>query len=248
MSPAAGRAPTAVARGPRAAASGGRPAAGSILGRDVRHLIPPRDAVPGMVALAGGDLDVWERAAPHLDVRDNDSHTLYSYGLATALVTQVPQARPEIVLPAILLHDTGWSTVPEEEVLEAIAPQARRPELIRAHEIAGARIAREILTDLGHPAGDVEEIVAIIDGHDTRAEAISVNDACVKDADKLWRITPHGLATVRRWFGLDAEEVLRIVSARTHDHLHTDAGRAIARALGALAGIDLSAQRQALGG
>lgn len=230
----------------RVAASDERPAAASTLGREVSHLIPPREAVPGMVTLAGTDLAVWERAAPYLGVRDNDSHTLYAYGLAAALVTQVPHARPEIVLPAILLHDTGWSTVPEDEVLEAIAPQARRPELIRAHEVAGARIAREILTDLGHPAGDVEEIVAIIDGHDTRAEAISVNDACVKDADKLWRITPHGLATVGRWFGLDAEETLRIVSARTHDHLHTDAGRAIARALGALASVDISPERAAL--
>src|SRR3546814_5085217 len=69
-----------------------------------------------------------------------------------------------------------------------------------AHEIAGARIAREILTDLDHPGEEIDEIAAIIDGHDSRAEAISIDDACVKDADKLWRITPHGLATVRKWF------------------------------------------------
>jgi HD superfamily phosphodiesterase len=218
----------------------------SQLGRDVGHLVPPRSAVPGLVELTGRDRAVWERAAAYLHVRDNDVHTLYSYGLATALLARTPEARAEVVLPAILLHDTGWSTVPEDDVLEAIAPQARRPELVRAHEVAGARIAREILTDLGHDAEDVEEIAAIIDGHDSRREAISVNDACVKDADKLWRITPHGLATVQRWFGLDAEEALRLVSARTHEHLHTEAGRAMAAALGAVAAVDLSPERLAL--
>ncbi|MHB1064316.1 MAG: HD domain-containing protein [Georgenia sp.] len=199
-----------------------------------------------MVALGDRDRAVWDRAAEHLHVRDNDVHTLYSYGLATALLARTPAARPEIVLPAILLHDTGWSTVPEDEVLEAIAPQARRPELIRAHEVAGARIAREILTDLGHAPGDVEEIARIIDGHDTRPEALSVDDACVKDADKLWRITPHGLATVQKRFGLTADEALRIVGSRTHEHLHTGAGRAIGRALGALAGIRIGPELAAL--
>ncbi|MFD1505744.1 HD domain-containing protein [Georgenia yuyongxinii] len=194
------------------------------------------------MTLTERDRALWEWAAGYLHVRDNDAHTLYSYGLATALVARTPSARPEIVLPAILLHDTGWSTVPEEDILEAIAPQARRPELVRAHEIAGARIAREVLSELGHDEADVEEIVEIIDGHDSRAEALSVNDACVKDADKLWRITPHGLATVQRWFGLDADEALRIVSARTHEHLHTEAGRAMAGAMGALASIELTAE------
>ena len=33
----------------------------------------------------------------------------------------------------------------------------------------------------------VEEVVAIIDGHDSRRHALSRNDELVKDADKLWR-------------------------------------------------------------
>ncbi|MCK6210117.1 HD domain-containing protein [Georgenia sp. EYE_87] len=224
--------------------AGARPT--SLLGRDIGHLVPPGAAVPGLVTLTGCDRAVWESAAGYLRVRDNDSHTLYSYGLATALLAQTPEARAEVVLPAILLHDTGWSAVPEEHILEAIAPRARRPELVRAHEIAGARIAREVLTDLGFASADIEEIVAIVDGHDSRAEALSVDDACVKDADKLWRITPHGLRTVQRWFGLDADEALRLVSIRTHAHLHTAAARAMAGALGALASIDLTAERAAL--
>jgi hypothetical protein len=223
-------------------------ALGSMLGRDISHLIPPAGEIPGIVAMPSRDQEVWERAVGHLHVRDNDAHTIYAYALASALLSDVPEARADIVLPAIILHDTGWSGVPGDQVLEAIAPAARHPELVRVHETEGARIASEILADLGFPEADAAEIVGIVDGHDSRKNALSASDACVKDADKLWRITPHGLSTVQRWFGLDAGQALRLVSARTHDHLCTDAGRAMARVLGAVASTNLAPQRLALDG
>ena len=221
---------------------------GSLLGRDISHLIPPADGVPGLVAMPSRDQEVWERAVGHLDVRDNDVHTIYAYGLATALLSGVPEARGDIVLPAIILHDTGWSAVPDDQVLEAIAPAPRHPELVRVHEAEGARIAGGILADLRFPEADAAEIVGIVDGHDSRKDALSASDACVKDADKLWRLTPPGLSAVQRWFGLDASQALRLVSARTHGHLCTDAGRAMARVLAAVASINLAPQRLALDG
>ena len=69
---------------------------------------------------------------------------------------------------------------------------------------------RRILTEVGLPAEHVDEICAIIDGHDTRHEPISVNDAVVKDADKIWRVTPHGRRVVNDWFGLNNEQSLRL--------------------------------------
>lgn len=65
----------------------------SMLGRDISHLIPPADGVPGIVAMPSRDQEVWERAVGHLHVRDNDVHTIYAYGLATALLSDVPAAR-----------------------------------------------------------------------------------------------------------------------------------------------------------
>ncbi|MFE3291020.1 HD domain-containing protein [Rhodococcus sp. NPDC059234] len=215
-----------------------------LLDRDVSEFVPAQ--VPGLIAMAPAEQAVWDRAAAHLHVRDNDVHTVYSFGIAAALVGLVDGARAEVVLPAILLHDTGWSRVPEDQVLEAIAPQPRHPELIRVHEIEGARIARAVLEDLGRDPAVVDEVVDIVDGHDSRIEAISPSDAVVKDADKLWRLTPHGLATVQRWFGLGPDQALRLVGARTHEHLHTEPARAMARALAAIASIDLSPQRRAL--
>jgi hypothetical protein len=216
------------------------------LGRDIRSHIPVAHDVSGIVALPPEDDAVWRRAAPHLSVRNNDSHTLYAYGLAHALLARTPEADAAIVRPAILLHDTGWSKVPDAEILEAIAPGGGRPDLVRRHETEGARIARDVLASLGHEPAIVDRVVEIIDGHDSRAEALSVEDAIVKDADKLWRVTPHGIRIVSGWFDLTADESLRITAARVQSALFTDAGRAMAAALIAVASIDLAPQRDGI--
>ncbi len=214
------------------------------LGRDVRSKIPASDVVPGVFEMAERDLAIWAHAKEFLTTRDNDGHSLYAYGIAKALLSQIPEADEHIVLPAILLHDTGWSTVDERENLEAIAPgkDGSREHLVVQHEKEGAKIARKILEAVGLPESDIAEIVAIIDGHDTRLTAISLNDSIVKDADKIWRVTPHGRRVVKDWFGLDDREALLLCAYRAYNELFTEQGRAMSRALVSVACIDLSVQ------
>ncbi len=124
-----------------------------------------------------------------------------------------PEADASIVLPAILVYDIGWSQVPPGEVLPAIASGGGRPELALLHEKEGARLAAGILADVGYGHGQAEQIMSIIDGHDSRVAALNVADQIVKDADKTWRLTPHGLDTVMDWFGLDRAQALQLCSA-----------------------------------
>ena len=180
-------------------------------------------------------------------MRDNDVHTLYSYAIARALLDLIPTADPEVVLPSILLHDAGWSQVPADDVLAAIAPGGGRPDLVLMHEKEGAAIARRVLRALGRDGDVVDAVAAIVDGHDSRREAISLDDAVVKDADKLWRLTPHGLDTVMDWFGLTRDEAHRLVASRVHDHLLTDEARTMARILGAVASTDTGPELARLG-
>jgi HD superfamily phosphodiesterase len=214
------------------------------LGRDVTNKLPERSTVPGLFELTSRDAAIWALAKDKLRTRDNDAHCLYAYGIARALLSQIPEAQENIVLPAILIHDIGWSTVDERENLEAIAPDrdGSRNHLVVQHEKEGAKIAREILTEVGLPASDVDEICNIIDGHDTRHQPISVNDSLVKDADKIWRVTPHGRRVVNDWFGLNNEQSLRLCAFRSYNELFTDAGRAMSRVLVSLACIDQSPQ------
>src|SRR3984957_9681948 len=127
------------------------------------------------------DIAIWLQAKHWLNVRSNDEHTLISYRLARALLRRHPEAGDRIVLPAVVLHDVGWKMFPEEKLAQAVGPNAKHPELQRAHEIEGARIARGLLECLAVPEVPIEPVIAIIDGHDTRKEAISLEDALMKD-------------------------------------------------------------------
>ncbi|MEZ2389709.1 HD domain-containing protein [bacterium RCC_150] len=218
------------------------------LGRDLAASIP--STAEGVRSL-GDDLDgelarIWPLAIVHLRVRSNDAHTLYAVAIARSLLEAHPEADAAIVLPAIMLHDVGWSKVPPNEVLEAIAPGGGRPELILLHEKEGARLAGEILATVGVQPDRAARIIEIIDGHDSRREALSIEDAIVKDADKTWRLTPHGIDTVMDWFGLDRGQALRLCSSRVHSHLFTDAGKALARGLAAIESASLWPERAAV--
>ena len=171
---------------------------------------------------------LWRDAAPLLAVRSNDTHTLYCYRFARALCAVHPEADPEIVLPSILLHDIGWSTVPPDKLLSSFGPHMQYPELRRQHEVEGARLARGILGAAGYPATRIDDIVRIIDGHDTRNQALSLEDGLVKDADKLWRYTPHGLETVRGWFGYDPGRQLALLDDWTATRFFDAAARHMA--------------------
>ena len=99
---------------------------------------------------------------------------------------------------------------------------------------------------LGRDPLVVRRIVDIIDGHDSRQTSLSPEDAVVKDADKLWRVTPHGIVIVCGWFGLTREESLRITSARVQDSLFTEPARAMARGFAAIGSIDVAPEREGL--
>lgn len=214
--------------------------------QEVAAKIPPAVDVAGVFGLSTLERRIWSLAKKYLDVRNNDVHSLYAYGIARQLLTLVPEADPDVVLPAILLHDTGWSQVPRELVLSAIAPGGGRPDLVRTHEVEGARIAVEILEGVGYDPELIQQVAAIVDGHDSRREAHSATDAVVKDADKIWRLTPHGITTVMGWFGLSHEQAHRLCGYRVHDHLFTDPGRIMAAGFAAIASIDDEPERTAL--
>ena len=157
------------------------------------------------------DQIIWEKAKPYLDVRNNDEHTLFSYYWAKKLVELFPDSDANVVLPAILFHDTGWKRIPKEKLFEAFGPNNKYPELTRQHELESVEIAQKELNKLNFKTSQIEQICALIDGHDTTKKERSLNDAVLKDADKLWRYTPHGNRIIGEWFGLEQAEVLEIL-------------------------------------
>ncbi|MFJ4428814.1 HD domain-containing protein [Streptomyces bobili] len=172
---------------------------------------------------------VWAAAAHYLRVRKNDIHTPLSYEFAEELCLSHPQADGLVVRLAILLHDVGWYGIDEERILaEGFGPNWKQSDVRYLHEQQGCTVARHILGDIGYASEVIERVCAIIDGHDTRPEAHSLEDALVRDADRMWRFTPAGIAIASDWFRLTPTEYVCQLKARTFHELNTETGRAMA--------------------
>jgi hypothetical protein len=174
---------------------------------------------------------IWRAALPYLRTRKGDVHVPISFDYAERLLERHPGVDRDVVLLSIILHDIGWAVVDQEAMYaEAFGPDTEQSDVRIAHEKEGARLAREILEQHGYPAGLVESVVAIVDGHDTRPKAISPEDELVKDADKLWRFTPTGVGISCDWFGFTPAAYVDDLVERVVGQLFTAAARETASA------------------
>jgi hypothetical protein len=174
--------------------------------------------------------EIYRKAEPYLDTRQNDIHVSGSYDFACRLLAHYPNADEEIVLPAIVLHDVGWKMVPEGKQLNAFGPTVKDKKTQRIHETEGVKIAEEILSRLNYDKEKILEILSIIDGHDTRLEALSLNDQLVKDADKLWRFTPAGVDIDHTRFGIPRDNYMKWLDTVIDDWLFTPEAKEMALA------------------
>ena len=97
------------------------------------------------------------------------------------------------------------------------------------HEREGAVLAAEILRQVGMDSERLARIVEIVDGHDSRLEALSLEDAIVKDADKLWRYTESGVRVTHTWVDRTPEAFMDYVESKIDAWLFTEPARALAR-------------------
>ncbi len=144
--------------------------------------------------------ELWARARPFLGAgRPGDiEHTLavVEYGKT---LTANEGGDPLVVIPALILHDVGWSRVDYLDLATAPAKGKTGVESVRLHMLYGARIASKILTELGFDQESIEPIVSIISVHDI-PEAIreldDLNSTLVFEADWLDKFSP---ARIKRY-------------------------------------------------
>lgn len=173
-------------------------------------------------------LILFDLARPFLDTRENEQHTRIAYEFAERLLRE-EGGDPEVVLPAIILHDVGWKCVPEDLQITAFGPGEKDMDLNRVHEVEGARIAEDLLNRAGYPPDLIIEIREIVLGHDSRVEPLSLNDAIVKDSDKLWRYSEHGFRTNVKRFGLPVPRYLIRLRTKLDEWFLTKTARRLAR-------------------
>lgn len=207
--------------------------------RPVPALGPVDTAPIATTPAALEELDpLWRAVVHETRTRGNDIHLPISLAFAERLCRAYPDADAELVRVATLLHDTGWAHVDESRIIsEGFAGDWRKAAIRYEHEKQGCDVARRVLPGLGYSADFVERVCDIIDGHDTRPAAHSLEDALMRDADRLWRFDHAGIALASSWFGMDpatytdrlaTEIVPELITQAAHDMAVADLGRSTA--------------------
>lgn len=147
---------------------------------------------------------IYRLASTYMKTRDGELHVQIALNFAYRLLESTAGDK-EVVIPAIILHDTGRSAIPQEKESMSWGPNFDS-NLLRLHEIEGVKIARRILKKVAYDLSKSTQILQIIEGHDSRKNALSMNDKIVKDADRLSRYSRHGFWSAVRTFRIAAEE------------------------------------------
>nr|WP_321514126.1 HD domain-containing protein [uncultured Pseudodesulfovibrio sp.] len=157
---------------------------------------------------------IWNTALPYQDKRDDAGHAFITLEFAKQLV-DLEQGNKDVVLPAIILHDTGWSQLSRAE-WQVVFSSEKTPEdemTVRLrHQEEGVKIARQVLHQVNYPEHLIVDILEIIAEHDTRQGFISKDEGLVRDADKLWRFSKTG-------FDADVER-FNFPPQSLHDRIH----------------------------
>ena len=169
---------------------------------------------------------IYQLAKPYLNFRNNDVHTQIALNQALELLERVGGDR-HIVVPAILLHDVGWTKVPKEQ-FEQWRSNPSDKDLDRIHEQEGVKIASSILQDVNYDSTLAEEILRIINVHDTGEDAKSLNEKIVRDADVLWRFSNNGFWTTLEMFEVTPQERIERLESMLEEWLFMSVSKEIA--------------------
>ncbi len=172
--------------------------------------------------------EIYKLAKPYLDTRYNEIHTRTAFSFALRLLA-AEGGDERVVLPAVMLHDLGWKFVPEDQQFKAFGPRKIDKEINRIHEVMGSKKAREILEEVNYDPDLIEEITEIILGHDSRKEPLSLNDAIVKDSDKLWRFSKESLEVDPARFGIPPAVHIDWLGKKIDKWFLTETAKKIAR-------------------
>lgn len=172
---------------------------------------------------------LWKAIEPETRTRANDMHLPVVVAYASRLCDAYPSADREVTLVAALLHDTGWAHVDESRIIsEGFSGDWRKAAIRYEHEAEGVKVARRVLPTLGYDEAFVNRVCEIIDGHDTRPVAFSLEDAIMRDADRMWRFDLPGIALSCAWFGMHVSDYVDRLENEILPELKTQAGYDIA--------------------
>ena len=172
---------------------------------------------------------VWRGAETYMRARKNDVHIPLSFDWCQRLLAVHPDADADICSLAILLHDIGWHSIDQTDIIEQgfRSDNFLTSDVRYLHESEGVRLGTEVLKQTGWSQNVIDAVCEIIDGHDTRPDPHHLNDCIVRDSDKLWRYDVPGIAIASDWFGHTPHQYAAHLD-KSLDKFETDVGRQMA--------------------
>jgi uncharacterized protein len=131
-------------------------------------------------------------------------HTLRAVDYGKYLL-EYEEGDPEIVIPALYLHDIGWSRVDFSDFKQASPANKVGTASVRLHMEYGAELAVDILSQLEYDPSIRDSIVTIIATHDAADTIFAMNNpsaTLVVEADRLDRYGLEGLKRYKASFGM----------------------------------------------
>lgn len=143
-------------------------------------------------------------------------HTLRAVAYGRRLLESEP-GDPDVVVPALYLHDIGWGRVDYTDFQQAPPALKKDARSLQLHMQYGADMAWEILTEMGWNTEEARRITRIIAVHDDPDRAFAMGSpsaVLVVEADRLDRYGPDSFERYRKIFGSEAMEGRAFQEAR----------------------------------
>ena len=169
------------------------------------------------------DFDIlWQTCKPYLEKgRPIDlAHTRISTDFAWRLLREGIKGDEDIVIPAIMLHDIGYSQIDDKDVyMKTTFPDKANAQydihVKELHLTEGAKLAEKILKELNYPARLIPLIVEIVRTHEdlqgNKPDQSNMNRVIVSDADKLYRYTAYNITSGMTMHHRKSEETFRFM-------------------------------------
>ena len=182
---------------------------------------------------------LWQTCKPYLENgRAIDLiHTRISTDLAWRLLREGAKGDEDIVIPAVMLHDIGYSQIDDKDVYKKTTfPDKANSQydvhVKELHLTEGAKLAEKILKELNYPGYLIPLIAEIVRTHEdlqgNKPDQGDINRVIVSDADKLHRYTSYNITSAMALHGKGKKDAFEFMYNNIDNWLCLDISKRIA--------------------
>lgn len=178
--------------------------------------------------------------------RDGDwAHTLRAIEYGRYLLA-TEKGEEDIVIPALYLHDIGWSAIDYSDFVSASPALKKETKSLALHMHHSAVLARKILREMRYDTEKAGTIVSIIAVHDDPQKIFDMENlsaTLVVEADRMDRYGPESILRYKRMFGQEYltgenwQEAKKMRLEGLDEWFRTDTARKLSRKLATTIGL-----------